>query len=280
MGSWNLVGCFGGKILGTAVCGGLSLLLTPTLLESFGWRIPFLSGIVFALLGYFIRKKVSETPVFKKMSAEKSISKKPVSETLTKAPLQILKCVSACMVNTTSNYILFIFFPVFLVTQFKMSYAQAMFSNFISLLLCACLMPLTGKLSDIKGRRPVQLAGIGALLLLVYPAFIVISWNIFFLTCLAQMALSVCFALLYGPFPAFMTELFPDRIRYTASAIGYNISVTLFGGLSPLIATSLIKIFHTPFAPAFWIMFSCVISLITIYFAKETNNKLVITTEA
>jgi len=271
MGAWNLVGCFGGKLLGTVVSGGLSFLMAPALLQSYGWRIPFLSGIIFVLLGFYIRKQITETPIFKKMAAEKTTSCKPVREALTEAPGQILRSAGAGIINTTSNYVLFIFFPVFLVTQFKLSYAQAMISNFLSLLLCLFLLPLAGHLSDLFGRRIVQLAGIFALIALIYPAFIAISWNIFPITCLAQMTLAICYALLYGPFPAFLSELFPDRIRYTGSAIGYNLTVALFGGLTPLIATWLIKMFESPFAPAVWVIVSGLVSLITIYFAEETR---------
>lgn len=272
IGSWTVVGGFGGKLIGTFIAGLLSLTMTPTLLENWGWRIPFILGFFFAGAGYWLRKKVSETPIFEQMKSQATLVKSPWKETFTKAPIEILQGAGIQAVHASFVHTLFIYFPIFLKTELNFSYTEAMFTTFTSMAICAALMPLSGKISDRIGRQPVLLTGTLLLTLFAFPAFWLFSLGDFMLTVATHCLLSALFGLMHGSYPALLNELFPANIRYTASAISYNCGVLLFGGLAPFMATGLIYWLETPIAPVCWLVFCGMISLTTLIWTKETHQ--------
>ena len=239
------------------------------MLESWGWRLPFIGGLIFAAAGYLLRRDVSETPEFEKAKQEKPHEVSTLRETLRTARSEILTAIGVFIIHPASVHLLFIYFPIYMKTQLGYTYTEALFSNFAALSISMMLMPVGGWLSDRIGRRPLFLFGSVSLCLFAYPAFELMAQGNYPLAVFMQMLLAIFFSLMHGPYPAFLTELFPTRIRYTASAIAYNVCVGIFGGLSPLIATWLIAFYETPVAPAFWLVFCGMLSTISILSIKD-----------
>lgn len=274
IGSWSLVGCLGGNLLGTLAAGAMSLILTTEALESWGWRIPFIGGVLFAAAGYYLRKRVSETPVFTQMKSENTLAKAPVREAWNKDVGNILRAVGSMLMHTVSLQLFFVYFPVYLKTTLHLDFTAALGSNCLGLIICLFVLPLGGKLSDFMGRRFVMMTATACLTLLIYPAFMLISTGRLPLVIGAHALLAFVFALMHAPLPAYLTELFSPRTRYTSSSIAYNLCVGIFGGFSPFIATYLIAVTGSPLAPAIWLIFSGVVSLVTLAFQNETQEVL------
>jgi MHS family proline/betaine transporter-like MFS transporter len=113
-----------------------------------------------------------------------------------------------------------------------------------------------------------------ALVVLVVPgfAFLLKHPNV---TALAvfQVASAVLAALFIGPAPAAIAELFPTGVRSSGMGIAYNLSVTVFGGFAPLIATSLIARTGNPLSPTWYVMFACGLSLLTMLLTLQTSSR-------
>lgn len=272
MGSWSVIGGSGGKVLGTLTAGALSLVMTAEALEGWGWRIPFILGLIFAAAGFYIRQKVDETPIFQKLQTSKKIAKAPWKQAFTEAPTLLLKGVGIQAISSAFVHTLFIYLPIYLKTQLNYSYSEAWFTTLIALITSMFFMPLSGVISDRIGRWPVLFYGTGAITLMALPAFLLMNQGSANITLATLMVMAATFGLLHGSYPAQLSELFPPHIRNSASAISYNFGVLLFGGLAPIAATSLIYLFDSPIAPVAWMIFCGTITLTTLVFTDETHH--------
>jgi MHS family proline/betaine transporter-like MFS transporter len=135
------------------------------------------------------------------------------------------------------------------------------------------LTPFFGALSDKVGRKPLALSSAILYGVLAWPLFnyLVGSPNGTSLVIVQSISAAVL-ALFAGPLCAILSELFPTRVRFTALSIGYGMSVTLFGGFAPFIATWLIEATKMPVAPAFFLIFAAIVSTITIALMKDRTN--------
>lgn len=272
IGSWSVVGGSGGKVIGTLTAGILSLTMSQASLEEWGWRIPFFLGLIFAAVGFWLRQKVDETPVFQELQAKKTIAKAPWKEAFSEVPTLLLKAVGIQAISSAFVHTLFIYLPIYLKTQLNYSYSEAWFTTLIALLTSMFFMPLSGIISDRFGRWPVLFYGATAITLLALPAFLLMTQGVFTLTLATLVVMAAIFGLMHGSYPAQLSELFPARIRNSASAISYNLGVLLFGGLAPMAATTLIYLFDSPIAPVGWVIFCGIISMTTLGFTEETHH--------
>jgi MHS family shikimate/dehydroshikimate transporter-like MFS transporter len=131
-----------------------------------------------------------------------------------------------------------------------------------------------GALSDRLGRRPVYLWGAGFSLVFAFPFFWLVDTRSPFLIAVAvTIGLAVGHAAMYGPQGAFMSELFGTRVRYSGASIGYQLASVLAGGLAPFIAVSLLAATGgEPWSVALYMIFMCVVTLIAVVIATETNT--------
>lgn len=272
MSSWAVVGIFGGKWIGTLTAALLTMFITASALEDWAWRIPFIGGTLFAIVGYRIRSMVSETPAYKEMKSQNSTIKSPVKEMFQTNLYEILIGIGSLVVQTASLHLLFMYLPTYLKTILDLTYFESYASNLLALTLSMILMPLSGMLADKIGKFKVILWGTIAFSLLLYPAFLIFSLGSPILVMMAHASLAIAFAIMHGPFPAFFMELFPARIRYTSTALSYNIGVSIFGGLSPVIGTWLINYLQTPTAPALWLIFCSLISIGSMLLLKSRTQ--------
>jgi MHS family proline/betaine transporter-like MFS transporter len=141
------------------------------------------------------------------------------------------------------------------------------------LVVMSLCIPLTGRLSDRIGRRPVLWIGALSTVVLALPAFLLIAVGSVPATVagLALVALPVAFFVpnLASALPA----LFPTAHRYSAMGIAYNIAVALFGGTAPFIIAALIQATGNDLMPAFYLMMTSAIAAVVIYFLPESAQR-------
>lgn len=261
------------------VCGsGLVLLLTHTLgeevMNDWGWRIPFLLAAPLGLGGLYMRRNMEDSAEFHKIKAAGKIEKSPLRTSLSTSMSALLFCTGFVIVKAVSSWVLQSFMPGYLSTYLHYSRTDSYLITTLGLLSVAICMPLTGYLSDRWGRRPLMLMGCGGFMLLTYPAMLVMSQGSVGSSIAAMSMLGVFVAMFNGGCGAAMVELFPTAIRYGSIAIAYNLTVAVFGGVTPLASASLITLTGDPLSPAWYVMITAAISFIAVWFAKETAGKI------
>ncbi len=271
--SWSLVGTFGGKLWAAMTVALFAYLFSEQSLKDWAWRIPFFLGLVFAFIGYRIRLNVSETPVFQEMKRNGSSKRVSAIEVVRRYKMQILQLFLMTIVHTVSVYLLFIYMPIFLSTTGAAPYFWAVTSTALSLAVTTALLPMGGLLADRFGRKPFLFWGTVFLIALAFPSFYLFETRSIPLIVLAQCAMSVAFALMHAPFPAIYVELFPPHVRYTATAIAYNLSTAVFGGFTPLLCTWLVAYTDSHFAPLYWLTAVGIVSSLAVLTLPETKTE-------
>ena len=243
---------------------GFGLLLTTTLstadLESWGWRIPFLFGLLIGPIGLYIRRHIEEAGEFK--AAERSHA--PVKELLGEHKFRMLMAVGALVLSTSVSYLI-IYMPTYAVKQLGLTASIGYTGTLLSGFVLMVLTPFIGHLSDVFGRTRFMLGAALVFVISIYPAFAWLSANPTLFALLAVLFwMSLLKALYFGGLPALMSEIFPTHVRATGLALSYNIGTTLFGSFTPFIVVWLISSSGNNLAPSFYLMLTGVLSLATL----------------
>jgi MFS family permease len=268
-GSWQMVGQGLAVLIGAILGAVLTKTLSPEAIDGWGWRIPFLFGLVIGPVGLYIRSSLAETQAFLQ-SDQASQSRPAGGRVLASHIKQILVCFGIVVSGTISFYVILVYIPTFARTQLQLPLDQAFLAQAIGLACEVALIPICGALSDRIGRKPVMIASLLLSLLVTYPLFVWVSSSPSFSSLLVmQVVLCGLFGIGNGPVSTALGEQFPTRVRSTALAIGYNVAVMLFGGFAQFFVTWLIHVTGTPIAPAFYLMFGSAVGLFAVLFLTE-----------
>jgi MFS transporter, MHS family, proline/betaine transporter len=270
IGSWQQVSVGSGFLLGSLAGTVISFAMSPEAVAAWGWRVPFLLGILVGGLGAYLRWRLADTPKFTEIEEHDAVAEAPLKEALTKYPRETLTAFGITLHNTAAYYISLVYMTGYFTNVAKLPQPTSQLIGTICLAIFVILIPFTGKLSDRIGRRPLLMASCIGYAVLAYPLFVLGSSGSAAFAFVAQATMIVFQSLYAGPCPATYAELFPTRVRYTALSIGYNIAVALFGGFAAYIATWLIQATGNPLAPAFYVIAAAVITLVILTRIRET----------
>lgn len=272
-GSWTLCSAVGGILLGSLVVTALTNSIGPQAMESWGWRLPFLAGIVILAIGSWLRRGLIESPDFLREQAENRLHKSPLKAALTEMPGRILQLCLVILLFSTSFYMLFVWMPTYLSEIVSPPVHHALLVNTLAMSLLICLIPAAGALSDTVGRKNLLLGATIILGIAVYPLFLVLDHAGLAVALAVQLFFAILVALIQGPMPALLVEMFPTRLRYTGVGICYNLCLALFGGTSPLISTWLIQRTGNLAAPALYLSLLALLSLIGLCTIRTGPNQ-------
>jgi MFS transporter, MHS family, proline/betaine transporter len=263
-GSFQWAGQGLAAVLASAFGIGLATALTRDQLEAWGWRLPYLFGLLVGPIGFYIRRHIEETPEF--VAAPNSPT--PLRELLTRQYDRVLLAIGIAVISNSSNYLI-LYMPTFAVTQLKLPASTGFIATLLGGFILTVGSPVFGHWSDKLGRTPIMIAAALLFLITAYPAFLLLTASptlavIVFIVCW----LSVLKAAYSGVLPSVMAELFPTRTRAAGMALSYNISVPIFGGFAPFFAASLIQLTGDKHAPSFYLMLTALISLGTLLAAR------------
>ncbi|MFJ9344707.1 glycine betaine/L-proline transporter ProP [Streptomyces sp. NPDC101733] len=288
LGSWLDFGTFVGYALGSGLVTVLTLTLGAQGLEDWGWRIPFFVAGPLGLIGLYMRLKLEETPAFKKEAAYAVAEGKQdadagdiaaasgrgrLKEIFTQHWEAVLICMGLVLLYNVTNYMVTSYLPTYMTVTLGESDTTAQLLVLATMLLVVLTITAVGHTSDRWGRRPVFLTGSIALVVLAVPAFLLIREGGILLPaigCAILGLLLVCFA---GTAASTLPALFPTRLRYGALSIAFNISVSLFGGTTPLFTSALVELTGNDMVPAYYLMVAGVIGFVSTLFLHETAGK-------
>lgn len=239
---------------GAGVSAVLSTLLDHQAMAQWGWRVPFLLALPLAGIGLYLRMRVGETPAFQRLQQEHAVERAPLAEVLRTQRRRVGILLAAAMINATSYYVLATYWPSFLSQEAGLDPGIALWASVAAYSFFICMAPVFGILSDRVGRRPMWLFATAGAVVISVPAF----W----LSAGGSLAAAAFGQILYLAVTGWMSvgitvlnaELFPARVRYSASSIGYNLGYAVFGGTAPYIATFLIAQTGSRQAPPIYIM--------------------------
>ncbi|WP_255945715.1 MFS transporter [Streptomyces odontomachi] len=264
------MGCILGFLLGSLVVLVLNFALSAQQVEDWGWRIPFLLTAPIGAIGLYIRNKLEETPEFVALRAEGKVARHPLRESITQHWRSIIRTAGYSLFQNAALYVILTFIPSYQVNTLGYSATLASVSSVVSMVLVCLLIPLTGAASDVVGRRLVLGGSCVLAVLLAYPLFVLMDAHNTVLAVLAHCGLGLVLGVFLGPTLAAMNELFSTRVRFGGFSLGYNFSVSAFGGTAPFIVTFIVARTGVVASPAFYIMAAAVITLIVVLATRET----------
>ncbi|HEV2281750.1 MAG TPA: MFS transporter [bacterium] len=271
IGSWQQVSVGGGFLLGSAIATLLTSVMSPAALAGWGWRIPFLSGLVMAAIGLYLRLAIEETPMFRALQKTGEIAAAPLAEAFGKHWKRLLIVIGFTVSGTVAYYVFLVYFPTYVATVLKLPLRTASTINTIGLIVFLIMVPLLGILSDRIGRRPILLAHGAAAIILPIPIFLLMGSRSFGAILIAQIVGVFIQALFSGACVAAYVEMFPTRVRYTSISVPYNLTVAAFGGTAPFIATYLVTTTKNNLSFTYYLIAAGIISFLTYLLAvKET----------
>jgi metabolite-proton symporter len=271
-GSWPQVGVPAGLVLSTAVFAAFRRLPEDAFF-SWGWRVPFLVSALLVIVGLLIRMRILETPAFAKVKASSAESRQPILEVLSRYPKQVLMAMGARFAENGAFYIYSVFALVYATQQVKMSDQTILYAMLFGAACELVAIPLYGALSDRVGRRPVYLFGAVGVAVLAFPLFWLLDTGSASMAALAMFLVFVfAHAPMYGPQGAFLSELFGTRVRYSGASLGAQLSSVLAGGLSPFIATWLLRNYGRT-SLALYLIFMAAVTIVAVMLASETHKE-------
>jgi MFS family permease len=267
--SFAQVGAPAGMVLAN---GALALMTAFTSDQSFldwGWRVPFLASVALVITGFYIRAGVKETPVFEELKRKGAVVKAPLVKVLRENGREV----ALTALLRTSQQVCFYIFTTYVITYATtiLGFGRGLVLNMVmTMALVSCFAnPLFGHLSDKFGRRTIT--AIGCAIMLVYPFvyFSLLDTRSLPLVFLAIVLSNPLQDIQYGPQAAFISESFPASLRYSGSALGYQLASITAGGPAPLIATLLLREYGTSTAIAWYISICSMISLACVFLLKD-----------
>jgi metabolite-proton symporter len=270
-GSWPQVGVPAGLLLSTVVFGQISKLPEAAFL-TWGWRIAFLVSILLVGVGLWIRLAVVEPPAFAELKETNATARMPILEALRQHPRNVLLAMGARLAENGAFYLYTVFILTY-ATQPRLGFANATVLTAVALAAIVELVaiPAYGLLSDFIGRRPVYLFGAVFTALFAFPFFwLVETVQPGWMMLAVVLALAGGHAAMYGPQASFFSELFGTRVRYSGASLGYQMASVIAGGLSPLIATALLRRTGTSTPIAWYIMGLAAVTTLAVFLAAET----------
>ena len=275
-GSLVQLGTVAGIIIGNAFFLGILLFVDEDAFISWGWRVPFLSGLLLVAVGIFVQMKIEETPVFKSMQAKaeaetagKDMPKVPLLSAIRKYWPQILQAAGAFFVVNGTFYVMISGMLSYGTAQVGLSQTTMIMIVCIAVATQIFTIPFFGSWSDRHGRRKIFLVGTVLMAIWAFPFFWLVDTGNPVLVAAALIIGLTLHAMMFGPQAALFAEMFPADVRYFGASLGFQLASVFAGGLAPMIMVSLIEATGTSASVSVYIIVMAAITFIAVYTIRE-----------
>ncbi|MDN7813716.1 MFS transporter [Burkholderia gladioli] len=258
-------------ILSAALGTVLVNALTPTQVNSWGWRVPFVVGLLLGPVGMYIRSNLVEAEIPSKAARESA----PVLALFKNHSRSIAIGFGLVIFWTVCSYVLLFYIPTYSVKVLKLGVSAGFIAVLVGALIVFLVTPVVGGLSDRFGRKPFLILATVIAAAIAIPMFVFVN-RVPGLTSLVvfQIVFGLVIALYEGPILAALSELFPESIMSTGISVSYNLAVMTFGGFSATIITWLIGVTGYSVAPGFYVVATALLSLVAILsWRRDTTGR-------
>lgn len=299
-GSFAQIGVPTGVVFANLVFLLVNANLSPEAFMAWGWRVPFLLSVLLIVLAVYIQLHIEDSPAFRQLQAKKeqhdaevirqraesrheslieaeaAIASErepsPVLEAVKTYPKTIVLAAGAFIGAQVGFYILLAFVVAYGANSAVLGLPQSTMLAAV-LIGAAVMVPsilISADISDRRGRRGIYITGAVLLAIWAFLMFPLIDTGSFLWITVAVSVGNVCVAMMYGPQAAFLSELFPTKVRYSGASLGYQAGAILGGAFAPIIATAIFAEFNSTLGISIYIAVACVISVISVIFLQET----------
>lgn len=275
-GSFLEFGTLGGFALGSLIVLGTSVIVGADAMGDWGWRVPFLIAGPLGLIGFYLRSKLEDTPVFQEQEAQNAAAGEGTHRGVWKELFSHYKKAMLIMAGlvialNVVNYTLLTYMPTYLEHSVGIDPTTVLVVMFVGQFGMMLLVPFFGGLSDRVRRKPMWIFSLVGLFVFAIPLYMLmgqgLGWAIVAFILLGLLYIPQL-ATISATFPAF----FPTHVRYAGFAITYNVATALFGGTAPMVNEALIESTGFILWPAVYMMVACVIGLIAALAMKDTTG--------
>lgn len=273
--AWPQSGVPLGNILATLVLLVLSSTLPEDSFLSWGWRVAFWLSVIVVGIGYYIRSRVDEAPIFLEAQAKAAAEKEKQLGAIEVVRYHwrfVLIGIGARFAENILYYLAMTFSLTYLKVVVEVDTSRILLLMLGAHVLHFFLFPLMGLWSDKIGRRPVFLVGCVLTAVWGFVGFPLMDTGHDAAILLAVVLAMAINSMVTSPYASMMTEMFPTRIRYTALSLCYQFAPIVAGGFAPLIAVSLLESFHSYLPIAIYLILAAAVTFIAILFARETRG--------
>ncbi|POR47489.1 putative MFS family arabinose efflux permease [Paraburkholderia eburnea] len=263
--SWQLGSQGISALLGALTGALLYATLTPAALENWGWRLPFLGGLLIAPVGLYIRSKLDETH-----EAEPD-APSPLGTLMREHGSKVVKGILAVTAGTVGMYLVVFFMPTYMIRVLKMPPSLSLLSGCATGITMLIASLVSGRLADrLTRRKPLVMAALVFNLLAVVPAFwLMTRFPSVPLVLLLSVILTAASNLGSTPMLLVLMEMLPISVRASGLSVIYSVGVTVFGGSSQFIVTWLIAKTGNPLAPALYMLACGFVTLLAVWSIRE-----------
>ena len=243
----------------------LASTLSPAQLVEWGWRVPFLFGILVGPVGLYIRRRLDETPEYVAIKPTRT----PARDMLRDHPIEFLLAMGASVISNSSAYII-LYIPTYAIKQLHLPQVTGFIATLVGAIILGVASPVAGHLSDKFGRSGLLTGTAWLFLLSTYPVFyLMVAYPSLATAIFAAGWLSLVKAGYSGVLPSQLAELFPTPVRGIGVALSFSVTVTIFGGFTPFVSTWLIAMTGNSLSPSFYIMFTAALSIVALAFVRR-----------
>jgi metabolite-proton symporter len=268
-GSFPQIGVPIGLLLANLVFFTVSASTTKEQFLAWGWRIPFLLSVVLIGIGFFVRAKVSESPVFTELRQRRTRRSAPLAELFRTNRRELVVAIGLFIANNMVGYILIAFINSYGTRTLGLSSSTMLLIGMVGAVAWGVFTLLAGRWSDSWGRKRTYLLGTVAMAAWCFPFFLLFDSRSVPLMLLSVIVLAFGLGLTYGPQAATYAELFPAAIRYSGVSFAYAFGAILGGGFAPLLATWLIGATGTSLSVSAYMLLACLVTLAAVLALRE-----------
>jgi len=244
---------------------------------AWGWRVPFLLSAVLLVVGFWVRQRVEDAPLFHEARAAAERAEQPRAvpalQVLRRYPRQVLIAAAARLTENITYYVVTAFVIVYVVEHNGGNKALVLSALVVANLVQIAATPLFGALSDRIGRRPVLLIGALGTAAWTFAFFPLLDAGSALLVTVAMVGGLVFHSALYGPQAAFFAEQFDTDVRYSGMSLAAQLPTLIGGSIAPFVATALLALFGSGTAVAVYVAIAAAITTVAVALARETYRR-------
>ncbi len=272
------LGTLGGYLVGAVTVTVVQSQLPVIDMLNWGWRVPYLMGIPIAGVALYMRLRIEESPAYEQISDSQQGSAGPARGEFERVVVRhrkaLLIVMGLVLAENVTNYMLTGYMPTYFKQIGGITAGEGLGIIVLVLAMMLVTVVFLAKLSDRIGRKPIMWTGSGLLIAASVPAFLLIRHGGGYLSTLVGVMILGLMLLCFSAIsPSTLPALFPTDVRNFAVAIGFNVSVSIFGGTTPLIAETLLAGTGNLMVPAYILMGAGVIGAVTLWFTPEVAGK-------